>query len=40
MLKYRNFGRKSLNELTGILEELGISFGMDVDKFLEMKKKD
>ncbi len=40
MLKYRNFGRKSLNELTGILEDLGISFGMDVDKFLEPKKKE
>lgn len=40
MLKYRNFGRKSLNELNGILDELGLSFGMDVDKYLEPKKKD
>ncbi len=35
MLKYRNFGRKSLNELNGILSELGLSFGMDVDKYKE-----
>ena len=35
MLRYRNFGRKSLNELNGILSELGLSFGMDVDKFKE-----
>jgi DNA-directed RNA polymerase subunit alpha len=40
MLKYRNFGRKSLTELTNILEELGLSFGMDVDKYMETKKKD
>jgi DNA-directed RNA polymerase subunit alpha len=37
MLKYRNFGRKSLNELTGILEELGLSFGMDVSQYMEKK---
>jgi DNA-directed RNA polymerase subunit alpha len=40
MLKYRNFGRKSLTELTNILDELGLSFGMDVDRYLELKKKD
>ena len=34
MLKFRNFGRKSLTELTKILEEKGIYFGMDVDKYL------
>jgi DNA-directed RNA polymerase subunit alpha len=33
MLKYRNFGRKSLNELNGILSELGLHFGMDVEKY-------
>jgi len=38
MLKYRNFGRKSLNELNGILSELGLSFGMDVDKFKEQEE--
>ncbi|OQX90575.1 MAG: DNA-directed RNA polymerase subunit alpha [candidate division Zixibacteria bacterium 4484_95] len=35
MLRYRNFGRKSLNELNGILSELGLSFGMDVEKYKE-----
>jgi len=34
MLKYRNFGRKSLSELNEILGKLGISFGMDVEKYL------
>ena len=38
MLKYRNFGRKSLNELNAILSELGLSFGMDVDKFKETEE--
>ena len=30
MLKLRNFGWKSLNELNAILEELGLSFGMKI----------
>ncbi len=38
MLKYRNFGRKSLTELNSILDELGLSFGMDVDKYFEIAK--
>jgi DNA-directed RNA polymerase subunit alpha len=33
MLKYRNFGRKSLSELQGILDKLGLQFGMDIRKF-------
>lgn len=33
MLKYRNFGRKSLSELQGILEKLGLTFGMEVQKY-------
>jgi DNA-directed RNA polymerase subunit alpha len=37
MLKYRNFGRKSLNELTTILEDLGLSFGMDITSYEEKK---
>jgi len=37
MLKYRNFGRKSLNELNAILDELNLSFGMDISKYLETK---
>lgn len=28
MLKMKNFGRKSLNEIKGILSEMGLSFGM------------
>jgi DNA-directed RNA polymerase subunit alpha len=39
MLKYRNFGRKSLTELTNILAKLGLSFGMDVEKYKESTKK-
>lgn len=35
MLKFRNFGRKSLTELNKILEEKGLEFGMDVDKYLK-----
>lgn len=35
MLKFRNFGRKSLQELSKILEDKSIFFGMDVDKYLK-----
>jgi len=38
MLKYRNFGRKSLNEIGAILEELELSFGMDITSYLEPQK--
>ncbi len=31
MLKYRNFGKKSLNEIKAKLEELGLSLGMSFD---------
>lgn len=31
LLKYRNFGRKSLKELVSFVEDFGLSFGMDVD---------
>lgn len=34
MLKYKNFGRKSLNEIKEILTGMGLSFGMDVEKIL------
>lgn len=34
MLKYKNFGRKSLNEIKEILVGMGLSFGMDVDAIL------
>ncbi|MCK4272233.1 DNA-directed RNA polymerase subunit alpha [bacterium] len=33
MLKYRNFGRKSLSELQEILVKLSLSFAMDVQKY-------
>lgn len=35
MLKFRNFGRKSLQELVIVLEDRGLGFGMDVSKYLE-----
>ncbi len=34
MLKFRNFGRKSLAELGAIVDEYGLFFGMDVEKYL------
>ena len=39
MLQFRNFGRKSLAELGEILQENGLSFGMDVDKYLKEEAK-
>jgi DNA-directed RNA polymerase subunit alpha len=38
MLKFRNFGRKSLQELVEVLDERGLSFGMNVEEYLEEKK--
>jgi DNA-directed RNA polymerase subunit alpha len=35
MLQFRNFGRKSLAELGEILHENGLTFGMDVDKYIK-----
>jgi DNA-directed RNA polymerase subunit alpha len=35
MLKYKNFGRKSLTELVEKLDHMGLSFGMEVDKYLK-----
>ena len=34
MLQYKNFGRKSLSELVEKLGEMGLSFGMDTEKYL------
>jgi len=31
MLKYRNFGKKSLNEISDILKSQGLKFGMKID---------
>eukprot|EP00362_Geleiidae_sp_MMETSP1317_P000544 CAMPEP_0201282058 /NCGR_PEP_ID=MMETSP1317-20130820/4742_1 /ASSEMBLY_ACC=CAM_ASM_000770 /TAXON_ID=187299 /ORGANISM="Undescribed Undescribed, Strain Undescribed" /LENGTH=243 /DNA_ID=CAMNT_0047593739 /DNA_START=5967 /DNA_END=6698 /DNA_ORIENTATION=- len=33
MLKTKNFGRKSLNEIKGILDEMGLRLGMDLEGF-------
>jgi len=37
MLKFRNFGRKSLKEIQDILGEMGLAFGMDVGRYFEHK---
>lgn len=34
MLKYQNFGRKSLSEISEMLEEIGLRFGMDISPYL------
>ena len=34
MLKYRNFGKKSLNEIKAKLEQLGLSLGMKFENRL------
>jgi DNA-directed RNA polymerase subunit alpha len=33
MLKTKNFGRKSLNEIKDLLAEMGLSLGMKIDGF-------
>jgi DNA-directed RNA polymerase subunit alpha len=33
LLKFRNFGKKSLTELDELLESMSLSFGMDVSKY-------
>ena len=33
MLKYRNFGRKSLKEIADILDGMGLHLGMDINSF-------
>jgi len=39
MLKFKNFGRKSLMELGKILEERGLQFGMNVEKYIKLDDK-
>jgi DNA-directed RNA polymerase subunit alpha len=39
MLKFKNFGRKSLMELGKILEERGLHFGMNVEKYIKLDDK-
>lgn len=38
MLKYRNFGRKSLKEIVDILEGMGLHLGMDINAALNPEK--
>ena len=38
MLKFRNFGRKSLKEISDILSSMGLHFGMDVDFYMNDSK--
>ena len=39
-MKFRNFGRKSLNEIDVLVEKMKLSFGMDVSKYnIEPKNK-
>jgi DNA-directed RNA polymerase subunit alpha len=33
MLDFRNFGKKSLNEIRAKLSEMGLSLGMDLSRF-------
>jgi len=40
LMKFRNFGKKSLNEIDMLVERLKLSFGMDISKFnIEQKVK-
>ena len=40
LMKFRNFGRKSLNEIDLLVEKMKLSFGMDVTKYnIEPKQK-
>ena len=40
LMKFRNFGRKSLGEIDELVEKMNLTFGMDVSKYnIEVKKK-
>lgn len=39
LLKFRNFGKKSLTELSETVQSLGLEFGMDVEKYLKENPK-
>ncbi len=40
LMKFRNFGRKSLNEIDQLVDKMKLSFGMDVSKYnIEVNKK-
>jgi DNA-directed RNA polymerase subunit alpha len=34
LLKFRNFGKKSLSELEELVRDKGLTFGMDVAKYM------
>ena len=38
LLKFRNFGKKSLTELDEFLENKGLHFGMDIDYLYQTKQ--
>lgn len=38
LLKFRNFGRKSLSELADIVRIHGLAFGMNIDKYVQEQK--
>ncbi len=40
MLKTKNFGRKSLNEIKEILSEMGLTLGMKLDGFEPPARRD
>lgn len=39
MLKYKNFGKKSLSEIESILKPMGLSLGLNIEEKLHRKKK-
>jgi len=39
LLKFRNFGRKSLAELADVVYQNGLQFGMDVEPYLREEPK-
>lgn len=39
LLKFRNFGRKSLAELSDVVHQFGLEFGMNVEKYLKEEPK-
>lgn len=39
LLKFRNFGRKSLNELGEVIKNYGLEFGMNVEQYLREETK-
>jgi DNA-directed RNA polymerase subunit alpha len=39
LLKFRNFGRKSLAELTDVVHQFGLEFGMNVERYIKDEPK-